>query len=248
MKHVYQLLLVLASLVLFFAVPSSLSASEFPLNLPSATINTSSTCGSGSSSCAPSFTSGAFTLGDCDTFGICGLQSSGMNVGSPTALPSVSWYITDGDYGPITFLANGVVKMPSSNNFAFELGDGALGDYIIGGIDFTSWLTAGNGDTLLFGIVDVTEWAVSSRTGDSVFGNPPGLTSLYFELDLSCRASPCVVLGDPDVTSASAIISSSSLTSGTPPSSATPEPSTLLLLGSGLLGVAPFVRRGFARA
>ncbi len=32
------------------------------------------------------------------------------------------------------------------------------------------------------------------------------------------------------------------------PTSPTPEPGTLLLLGSGLLGLAPFVRRGFARA
>ncbi|HEV2287467.1 MAG TPA: PEP-CTERM sorting domain-containing protein [Candidatus Acidoferrales bacterium] len=72
---------------------------------------------------------------------------------------------------------------------------------------------------------------------------------------LSCNSSvtgPCTlanISGEPgDPPGAFSSVGSGSFGATIPPNGATPEPSSLLLLGTGLLGLAPFVRRRFAQS
>lgn len=106
-----------------------------------------------------------------------------------------------------------------------------------------------------FSFTDLTEAGLLSVSGQAEFAETPSLTNVSFIVDatnytfdgfsgtLNVTGTASLNLaGDPAVTS---MTGSVGLPSGG--TSTTPEPGTLLLLGSGLSGFA-FIRRRFARA
>ncbi|MGC1106258.1 MAG: PEP-CTERM sorting domain-containing protein [Candidatus Acidiferrales bacterium] len=111
--------------------------------------------------------------------------------------------------------------------------------------------TFGDGGT--FSFTDLTEAGLLTVTGEAEFGDTPsssGLLLTYEAMNYTFDGKSGTVSATGNatidfVTDSDPTVSSMTGTVGLPNaiSSATPEPGTLLLLGSGLLGFVPLIRR-----
>lgn len=142
------------------------------------------------------------------------------------------------------------------------------------GVD--AWSLSGGADTFGLSVTGISggftgtiSWlqAVENTSGVSLIGSvnymgtgilssSSGTVGISVQLaPLTCNSSvtgPCTladVSGEPgDPPAAFSSVGSGSFSNTPPVIGATPEPGSLLLLGTGLLCVAPFIRRRFARA
>ncbi len=143
--------------------------------------------------------------------------------------------------------------------FASESSSGVDTWNITGPVSDSYTLSADGGKVTVTGAIDWTQ-IVENGSGVSLLGSASytisGLLSGSGTKDISVLLAPLSCNDDVVGACTLANISGekgdppaafSSVGSGTIGGSTTPEPGTLLLLGSGLLGLAPLIRRKFAR-